>query len=116
MKSLTAYFRVLPRSDEWAMPQHKFQCAAVFRQNELDGITPVITASFVPANCCFNLGPYMTINSFYVSRIDSFASGVWPLLSWVSDDTRELCPQFGQELAEVSGGYPLTRHNGRKLP
>src|SRR5271154_3446996 len=36
--------------------------------------------------------------SFDASHIDSFASGAWPLLSWVSDGTRELCLQSGQEL------------------
>src|SRR5208282_2831412 len=33
--------------------------------------------------------------SFDALHIDPFASGAWPLLSLVSDDTRELCPRSG---------------------
>ena len=40
--------------------------------------------------------------SFDASHIDSFASGAWPLWSWVSDDTRELCPRFDLTLGEFS--------------
>src|ERR1700677_4299340 len=42
------------------------------------------------------------IRSFDALHIDSFASGAWPLLSWVSGGTREPCPQFGLTLGEFS--------------
>ena len=40
--------------------------------------------------------------SFDASHIDSFASGAWPLWSWVSDDTRGLYPRCGLALGEFS--------------
>ena len=40
--------------------------------------------------------------SFDASHIDSFASGVWPLWSWVLGDTRELYLRFGLTLGEFS--------------
>lgn len=40
--------------------------------------------------------------SFDALHTDPFASGAWPLLSWVSDGTRELCPRFDLVLGEFS--------------
>ena len=53
--------------------------------------------------------------SFDVSHTDLSASGAWPLWSWVSDGMRELCPQFGQELAEVSGGLSMAFADGNHI-
>lgn len=40
--------------------------------------------------------------SFDASHTDLSASGAWPLWSWVSDDTRELCLRFDLTLGEFS--------------
>ena len=40
--------------------------------------------------------------SFDASHTDLSASGAWPLWSWVSDDTRELCPRFDLAQGEFS--------------
>src|SRR5271157_1478208 len=53
--------------------------------------------------------------SFDASHIDPFASGAWPLLSWVSDGTRELCPRFGRGPWVVLDGLNMAFVDGNHI-